>query len=122
MLLHINKVIPLNSNIYCVLTEFNLITYNNTSIVFILYIFHRLQKEIMSNKSLTLLKLKALKLQLKVVILNFQKLINKKEVNPISSQPKIMVKKLLPLIKKIIDKINQFISKTNSSFRSSYLK
>ena len=57
----------------------------------------------------------ALKLQLKVVDLNFQKLISKKEVKPINSQPIIIVKKLFPITKNIIDKINQFINKTNSS-------
>jgi hypothetical protein len=72
--------------------------------------------------SLTLLKVKALKLQPKVVILNLQKLISKKEVNPIISQPIIILKKLFEITKKIIEKINQFISKINSSPLSSYLK
>jgi len=57
-----------------------------------------------------------------VVILNFQKLINKKEVKPINSQPKIRVKKLLPHTNEIMDNINQFISNINSSARSSNLK
>lgn len=90
--------------------------------LFILYKFHIKQKDIIKNISLILLKVKALKLQPRVVILNFQKLINKKEVKPISSQPIIIVKKLLPITKKIIDKINQLISKINSSALSSYLK
>jgi hypothetical protein len=72
--------------------------------------------------SLTLLKVKALKLQPKVVTLNLQKLISKKEVNPIISQPTIILKKLFEITKKIIEKINQFISKINSSPLSSYLK
>jgi hypothetical protein len=68
------------------------------------------------------LKVKALKLQPNVVILNLQKLINKNEVSPIISQPIIMLKKLLEITKKIIEKINQFINKINSSPLSSYLK
>lgn len=64
----------------------------------------------------------ALKLQPNVVILNLQKLINKKEVKPINSQPSKILKKLLDITKKIIENINQFINKTNSSPRSSYLK
>ena len=87
-----------------------------------LYKFHKIQKAINMNRSLTLLKVNALKLHPNVVILNFQKLINKKEVSPISSQPKISVKKLFPQTKLIIDKINQFISRINSSSRSSNLK
>ena len=72
--------------------------------------------------SLILLKVNALKLHPKVVILNRQKLINKNEVKPISSHPNKILKKLLEITRKIIEKINQFISKTNSSPRSSYLK
>jgi hypothetical protein len=72
--------------------------------------------------SLTLLKLNALKLQLSVVILNFQKLISKNEVNPISSHPSIIVKKLSPITKKIIENINQFIRSVNSSALSSCFK
>lgn len=92
------------------------------SILSILYVFHNKQNEIIKKISLILLKKNALKLQLKVVNLNFQKLINKKEVKPISSHPIINVKKLLPRTKKIIEIINQFINKTNSSPRSSNLK
>ena len=80
------------------------------------------QKEIIKNKSLNLLNVNALKLHPRVVILNFQKLINKNEVKPTNSHPNINVKKLLPLTKIIIDKINQFKSNINSSARSSYLK
>ena len=98
------------------------ITNNSVSIVLILYISHNKQKDNIKNKSLNLLNEKALKLQLKVVDLNFQKFINKNDVNPINSQPKISVKKLLPLTKKIIEKINQFINNINSSSRSSNLK
>jgi hypothetical protein len=92
------------------------------SILFTLYTFHKTQKEINKKTSLTLLKVNALKLQLKVVILNFQKLINKNDVKPISSHPIINVKKLLPITKKIIENINQFINKTKFSPLSSNLK
>jgi hypothetical protein len=87
-----------------------------------LYVFHNKQKEIIKKRSLNLLNEKALKLQAKVVILNFQKFISKKEVRPINSQPKISVKKLLPLTKIIIESINQFIRSINSSSLSSNLK
>jgi hypothetical protein len=87
-----------------------------------LYVFQSKQKPIIKKISLTLLKVKALKLQPKVVILKRQKLINKNEVKPINSHPTIKVKKLFPITKKIIEKINQFINKINSSPRSSYLK
>ena len=80
------------------------------------------QKEIIKNKSLTLLNVNALKLQPRVVILYFQKLISKKDVKPINSQPSINVKKLLPLTNIIIESINQFINKINSSSLSSLLK
>jgi hypothetical protein len=87
-----------------------------------LYIFHKTQRDIIKNTSLILLKAKALKLQLNVVILNFQKFINKNEVSPISSHPSINVKKLLLITKKIIENINQFINSIKSSIFSSYLK
>jgi hypothetical protein len=92
------------------------------STLLVLYEFHNKQNPIIRNISLILLNVKALKLQPKVEILNRQKLINKNEVKPISSQPKIKEKKLFPITKKIIEKMNQFISKTNSSPLSSYLK
>jgi hypothetical protein len=63
-----------------------------------------------------------LKLQANVVTLNFQKFINKNDVRPMSSQPIINVKKLLLIIKNIIENINQFIKRINSSALSSYLK
>jgi hypothetical protein len=85
-------------------------------------LFHNKQNPIIKKISLTLLKVKALKLQPSVVILNRQKLISKNDVNPIISQPTIIVKKLFPITKKIIEKINQFINKINSSLRSSCLK
>jgi hypothetical protein len=95
---------------------------NSVSMLLILYKFHIKQKEIIKNMSLILLNVNALKLQLSVVTLNFQKLINKNDVKPINSQPIIIVKKLFPITKKIIDNINQFMSKINSSALSSYLK
>lgn len=97
-------------------------TVSRVSILFTLYTFHSTQKDIIKNKSLNLLKLNALKLQPKVVILYFQKFINKNDVKPISSHPKISVKKLFPLTNNIIESINQFINKINSSPLSSYLK
>ena len=84
--------------------------------------FQILQKDIIKRRSLNLLNENALKLQPKVIALNFQKLINKNEVKPINSQPKINVKKLLPQTSMIIERINQLISKINSSSLSSYLK
>jgi hypothetical protein len=79
-------------------------------------------KLINKNVSLILLKINALKLDDKVPVLFRQKLISKNEVNPISSQPIIRVKKLLPKIKKIMLNINQFNNNINSSCLSSYLK
>lgn len=104
------------------LFEFVFIKVNIVSTLLVLYKFHNKQKPIIKKISLILLKVKALKLQDSVVILNFQKFINKNDVNPISSQPIIIVNKLLLITKKTIEKINQLISKTNSSPRSSNLK
>lgn len=101
---------------------FNDIIVNKLSILLTLYIFHNIARPIIKKISLILLKAKALKLQTKVVDLNFQKLISKNEVKPINSHPKIKLKKLLLITKKIIEKINQFIKSMNSSERSSYLK
>ncbi len=84
--------------------------------------FHKIAQPIIKNISLNLLKVKALKLQAKVVDLNFQKFISKKDVKPINSHPKIKLKKLLLITKKIMENINQFINKINSSNLSSYLK
>jgi len=90
--------------------------------VLTLYVLHKIQKANIKNKSLTLLKANAFKLHVKVIVRNFQKLISKNEVIPINSQPKINVKKLLPLTRIIIENTNQFIKSANSSLRSSYLK
>ena len=87
-----------------------------------LYVLHKIQKANIKNKSLTLLKANAFKLHVKVIVRNFQKLISKNEVIPINSQPKINVKKLLPLTRIIIENTNQFIKSANSSLRYSYLK
>jgi hypothetical protein len=96
--------------------------FSKLSILLTLYTLHKIQNEIIKNTSLILLNAKALKLQLKVVILNFQKFINKNDVRPINSHPNINVKKLFPITKKIIENINQFINSIKSSARSSYLK
>ena len=74
------------------------------------------------NTSLILLKRKALKLDLIVPLLVFQKLIKKKETNPIASQPKNTVNRLLAKTSIIILKINQFISKVKTSSCASFLK
>jgi len=105
-----------------ILDVLNDTTVNSVSMLLILYIFHNIAKPVIKKISLILLKVKALKLQAKVVVLNFQKLINKKDVSPINSHPKIKLKKLLLITKNIIEKINQLISKINSSNLSSYLK
>ena len=58
--------------------------------------------------SLTKLKAKALKLDLITPLRLFQKLIKKKDVKPISSQPRKIVKKLPPKTRIIILKIKKF--------------
>jgi hypothetical protein len=65
--------------------------------------------------SLTLLKKKALKLDLTVPRLVLQKLIRKKDDKPIDSQPKNNVNKLLLKTSIIILKINQFINNVKRS-------
>ena len=72
--------------------------------------------------SLTLLKLKALKLDFNVPRRLCQKLIKKKEVKPIISQPKNKVNKLLAKTNNIILSINQFSNSINKSSLASYLK
>jgi hypothetical protein len=74
------------------------------------------------NKSLTLLKKKALKLDLTVPRLVLQKLIKKKEDRPIDSQPKNNVNKLSAKTRIIILNMNQFINIVNISSLASYLK
>jgi hypothetical protein len=72
--------------------------------------------------SLNLLKTNALKADLTVDILVDQKLIKKKDVKPISSQPKNKTKKLPLITKQIILITNEFINKINLSTFGSYLK
>lgn len=56
--------------------------------------------------SLILLKAKALKALLSVAILVFQKLINKKDVTPINSQPRINTNQVPAQTNKTIDSLN----------------
>ena len=78
--------------------------------------------DINNETSLNLLKTKALNAALSVEILVDQKFIKKKEVNPISSQPKKRTKKI-PLVTKIIILITkQLIKSINLSTLGSYLK
>jgi hypothetical protein len=72
--------------------------------------------------SLNLLKTKALKAALSVDILVDQKLIKKKDVKPISSQPKNKTKKLPLVTKHIILITKQLIKSVNLSTLGSYLK
>ena len=72
--------------------------------------------------SLNLLKLKALKAAFKVPTLATQKLIKKKEVIPISSQPRNKSTKF-PAVTKITILITNKFKKTNKrSTKGSYLK
>jgi len=72
--------------------------------------------------SLNLLKVNALKADFKVEILVDQKLIKKKEVKPINSQPKNKTKKFPLVTKHIILITKQFINSINLSTLGSYLK
>lgn len=72
--------------------------------------------------SLILLKIKALKADFKVFLLKVQKLIKKKEVNPISSQPKKSNIALSDKTNKDILKINQFNINIKRSENGSFLK
>jgi hypothetical protein len=69
-----------------------------------------------------LLKEKALKADLNVPILTVQKLIKKKEVIPIISQPKNKFTKLAEDTKNIILITNKFKNTNNLSTKGSYLK
>lgn len=73
-------------------------------------------------KSLTLLKEKALKAAFKVPTLETQKLIRKKDVKPINSQPKNNITKLPEDTKKIILMIKEHRKRINLSTKGSYLK
>lgn len=68
------------------------------------------------------MKLKALKAAFNVETLLTQKLIKKKEVKPIISQPKNKLIRLPELTKKIILIINKFNNTSNRSTNGSYLK
>jgi hypothetical protein len=72
--------------------------------------------------SLNLLKTNALKADFKVDILVDQKLIKKKEVKPINSQPKNNTKKFPLVTKQIILITKQLINNINLSTFGSYLK
>lgn len=74
------------------------------------------------NKSLNLLNENALKAAFKVPILVDQKLIKKKEVRPINSQPKNITIKLPEDTNNIILIINEFKNKISLSTNGSYLK
>jgi len=67
-----------------------------------------------NQKSLNLLKEKALKADFNVPILVVQKLINKKEVSPINSQPKNNIIKLPEVTKNTMLKTNKHKNKTRS--------
>jgi len=73
-------------------------------------------------KSLNLLKTNALNAAFNVATLVTQKLIKKKEVNPISSQPKNNITKLPEVTKKTILKTNKHKNKSSRSTKGSYLK
>jgi len=72
--------------------------------------------------SLTKLKAKALKLDLITPLRLFQKLIKKKDVKPISSQPRKIVKKLPPKTRIIILKIKKFNQHKKFDWSASPLK
>jgi hypothetical protein len=74
------------------------------------------------NRSLVLLKEYALKAAFSVPTLEDQKLIKKKDVSPIISQPKNKLIKFPEETKKTILIINMFRNKTKRSTKGSYLK
>jgi hypothetical protein len=74
------------------------------------------------NKSLVLLNEYALKADFNVPTFVDQKLIKKKEVNPIISQPKNIIIKLPEETRKTILIIKEFRNKTSLSTKGSYLK
>lgn len=75
------------------------------------FIFKANKKDKIKAQSLILLKVNALKALFKVVILLVQKLINKNELTPINSHPKINVTQFPAHNNKIIDKTNTFKKK-----------
>ena len=74
------------------------------------------------NKSLTLLNENALNAALKVPTLVDQKLIKKKDVKPINSQPKNITIKFPEETNKIMLIINAFKNNNKRSTKGSYLK
>jgi hypothetical protein len=78
--------------------------------------------DISKEASLNLLKTNALNADFNVDILVDQKLIKKKDVKPISSQPKNKTKKLPLVTKHIILITKEFINNVNLSTLGSYLK
>jgi hypothetical protein len=78
--------------------------------------------DINKEASLNLLKTNALNADFNVDILVDQKLIKKKDVKPISSQPKNKTKKLPLVTKHIILITKEFINNVNLSTLGSYLK
>jgi hypothetical protein len=81
-----------------------------------------LTKNINIKKSLILLKLKALNADLSVAAFVVQKLIKKKEVRPINSQPKNNIIVLPEATKNNILITNDNINNKNLSTKGSYLK
>ncbi len=79
-------------------------------------------KNINIKKSLTLLKVKALKADLSVAVFVVQKLIKKKEVKPINSQPKKSIIVLPEVTKNNILITKDNINNKNLSTSGSYLK
>ena len=78
--------------------------------------------DINNDASLNLLKTNALKADFNVDTLVDQKLIKKKDVRPIISQPKNNTKKLPLVTKHIILITNKFIKRISRSTFGSYLK
>ena len=88
-------------------------------------ICHECKKPVIAknkNKSLVLLNEKALNAAFKVPTLVDQKLIRKKEVNPINSHPKNNITKFPEETKKTILIINRFKKIIKRSTKGSYLK
>lgn len=85
-------------------------------------VFTRIPIKISINISLSLFKINALNAALVVPLRVVQKFIKKKEVNPISSQPKNSKKQLSAITKRDIVIINQFKHNINRSQLGSFLK
>lgn len=83
--------------------------------------YNKINKQIIKQQSLNLLKTNALKAHFNVKILLVQKLINKNEVIPINSQPKINVIQLPAHTNKIIESTNIFKKKIKLIIFNSFL-